>query len=82
MCYSPRFRGWAWGLGVMWAKNRPGHAREVEDHPSVVNLNFCGHLGGQTGEKVRTVRFRVKSLSYSQRFWGWAWGPGVLYIEN
>ncbi|PHT40284.1 hypothetical protein CQW23_19138 [Capsicum baccatum] len=31
-----------------------GHAREVGDHPNVVRLNFCGHLGGQTNETMRT----------------------------
>jgi len=54
VCYSPRFQGWAWGQGVLWAKNQSGCARETRDHPSVVRLIFRGHLGGQTSETVRT----------------------------
>ncbi|PHU21340.1 hypothetical protein BC332_06447 [Capsicum chinense] len=48
------------GSRVLWAKNRPGHAREVRDYPSVVLLIFRGHLGGQSGEIARTGHFRAK----------------------
>lgn len=50
MCYSLRFRGLAWGPGVLRDENLLGHAREVGYHPIVVCFNIRGHLGGQMGE--------------------------------
>ena len=47
-------------MGVLWAKNLLGHARKVGYHLSVVRLNFCSHLGGQTGKTMRTGHFMAK----------------------
>ena len=82
VCYSPQFCRWAWGSSVLWVKNRPRYSREAVDHPSVVRLIFCGHLGGQTGVTVRMGHFQAKSECYSPWFWGWSWGPGVLWAKN
>ena len=70
------------GSGVLWAKNRPGHAREVGDHFTVVRLIFRGHLGGQASETARTGHFRAKSVCYSPQFQGWARESGVVWAEN
>ncbi|KAM3266868.1 hypothetical protein P3L10_003863 [Capsicum annuum] len=78
VCYSLRFCGWPRGPGVLQVENRLGHAREVGDCPSMVHLIFCGLLDGQTCETARTGYFWAKSVYYSSRFHGWAWGPGVL----
>jgi len=66
------------GSGVLCAENRLRYDREVGDRSSMVSLNFCGYLGGQTGKTVRTTHFLAKSVCYSTRFWGWAGGVGVL----
>ncbi|KAF3616417.1 hypothetical protein FXO37_35075 [Capsicum annuum] len=81
VCYSPWFRGWARGLGVLWFENQLGLARVVGDHPSVVCPIFYGHLGGQTGETPQTGHIRAKSVSYSPRFRGWSWSLGVLLTK-
>ncbi|KAF3615755.1 hypothetical protein FXO37_35368 [Capsicum annuum] len=59
-----------WGPGVLWAKNRSGHAREVGDHPIVVRLIFCGHLGGQTGEIARMGHFPPNWCGIARGFKG------------
>jgi len=59
------------GSGVLRAKNKLGHAREVGDHPSVTRLIFLGYLGGL-----------AKSVCYIIWFWWWALGQGVLRADN
>ena len=58
------------GSGRTMAKNLLRHAREVGDHPIVIRLNFCGHLGRQTGEMARTGSFRAKLVYSCPRFLG------------
>ncbi|KAF3670190.1 hypothetical protein FXO37_08687 [Capsicum annuum] len=82
VCYSPQFRGWARGPGVLWVKSQPGHASEVGDHSSVVCLSFCGHLVGQTFETAQNGHFWAISECYSPWFRGWAWGTGPIKVAK
>ncbi|PHT44289.1 hypothetical protein CQW23_18314 [Capsicum baccatum] len=59
------------GFGHAIDENRPGHAREAGNHPSVVPLIFHGHLGGQTGKLMQTGHFQAKTVCYSPWFRGW-----------
>ncbi|KAF3621247.1 hypothetical protein FXO38_31913 [Capsicum annuum] len=53
-----------------------GDFRQAKNRGSVELWGRCGHLGGQMGETAQMGHFLAKSLCYSPRFWGWAWGLG------
>ncbi|KAF3612697.1 hypothetical protein FXO38_36678 [Capsicum annuum] len=82
MCYSPQFQRWARSSNVLLGTNRLGRAREVGDLPSVVSLNICGYLGGQTGKTLRMGYFWAKSVCYIAHDFGVARGPDLLWAEN
>lgn len=55
VCYSPRFRRWDRGSGVLWDKIRSGNARETRDHSSVGHFNIHGYLSGKWGNNLNGV---------------------------
>ncbi|KAF3661131.1 Alpha carbonic anhydrase 7 [Capsicum annuum] len=70
---SIQFWGWARGLGVIWAKNRPRHLRQAGVQPSVGLWGRRGHLDGQTGEAGGPDRLRSGLM--------WPFGVGgVIWV--
>ncbi|KAF3668622.1 hypothetical protein FXO37_09437 [Capsicum annuum] len=63
------------GPGVLRAKNRLRHAREVGDCPSVVHFNFYGHLGGKWVNRRERGIFEQNRCAIAHSFGG---GPEVL----
>ncbi|PHT39625.1 TPR repeat-containing thioredoxin TDX [Capsicum baccatum] len=72
--YSPRFWGWARGMGVLWTKNRSERAKEVVDHPSMILLIFHGHWVDKRAKQRGRGIFGQNQCAIIHDFGG---GPGV-----
>ncbi|KAF3674877.1 hypothetical protein FXO37_06170 [Capsicum annuum] len=90
VCYSPQFWGWAWGSGVQWAKNQPGHAREVGDHPSMSEQGIFGPIryaiahgfGGWPWVQACYEPKIDRDVPGSPPFWEWARVMSILWTKN